>query len=316
VLFHLKRYLGIAMIMPDTSPRSRAGVDVPNDDAYDLGQGAGFYINAANSPWDTHYQMETYVQEELPNIISTKWPGIGSKQLRAVAGHSMGGHGALTLAFKTVLANASSRWVSVSAFAPICHPTQCPWGQKAFANYFGQPEAGVDHDATELLSKHGAALTSAYDDILIDEGTSDNFMKQNQLLLTDFEEVANRVGQKITVRRQADHDHSYFTIATFIGDHVRFHAKKLQQAEGNARVHKADAAASLDSSATAGKPIVCRAMVARAPKAPLVLESITVDPPRAGEVRVKVVANALCHTDVYTLDGHDPEGLFPCILGQ
>jgi S-(hydroxymethyl)glutathione dehydrogenase / alcohol dehydrogenase len=261
--------------------------------------------------------METYVQEELPNVVSVRWPGIGSKKLRSVAGHSMGGHGALTLAFKSKLATSSPPWVSVSAFAPICHPSQSPWGQKAFLSYFGSVDIGLEHDATELLSRH-ATLAGAYDDILIDEGTADNFMKQNQLLLKDFEEVAHRVGQKITVRRQVDHDHSYFTIATFIGDHIRFHAKKLAMAEGKLRSQKAAEASSslLPFAATAGKPIVCQAMVARAPKTPLVLENITVDPPRKGEVRVKVVANALCHTDVYTLDGHDPEGLFPCILGQ
>jgi S-(hydroxymethyl)glutathione dehydrogenase/alcohol dehydrogenase len=191
--------------------------------------------------------------------------------------------------------------VSVSAFAPICHPTACPWGQKAFANYLGSVEAGSGHDATLLLAKMGR---SVYDDIMIDEGTSDEFVAAGQLLLSDFEKAAAAVGQKLLVRRLEGFDHSYHFMAAFIGEHVAYHAAKLRVAAGrvaarNALKAKAEALALAKddpSSPTAGKPIRCRAMVARAPKQPLVLEEITVDPPRAGEVRVRVVANALCHT--------------------
>eukprot|EP00522_Entomoneis_paludosa_P003092 CAMPEP_0172474116 /NCGR_PEP_ID=MMETSP1065-20121228/69196_1 /TAXON_ID=265537 /ORGANISM="Amphiprora paludosa, Strain CCMP125" /LENGTH=687 /DNA_ID=CAMNT_0013232295 /DNA_START=100 /DNA_END=2163 /DNA_ORIENTATION=- len=294
---------GVALIIPDTSPR---GEGVPNDDGYDLGQGAGFYVDATQEPWATNFKMESYIKE-LTTVVEGKW-NVGSQGTRSVCGHSMGGHGALTLALKS-----PSEWTSVSAFAPICHPTACPWGEKAFGAYLGSVDAGKDHDATELLSKAGS---SVFDDIMIDEGTSDEF-KDGQLKLSDFEATAEKVGQKLSVRRLQGHDHSYHTISTFIDDHIEFHAKRLRSAVGKVRVAEKDAAmAAVLSADTAGKPITCKAMVARGPKQPLTLEEITVDPPKAGEVRVKVMANALCHTDIYTLDGLDPEGLFPCILGH
>jgi len=210
----------------------------------------------------------------------------------------MGGHGALTLALKD-----PASWKSVSAFSPICHPTACPWGEKAFTNYLGSVDAGKPHDATQLLKEKG----SLYDKILIDEGTDDEF-REKQLLLGDFEKAAAEVKQELVVRRQPGFDHSYHFIAAFINDHIAFHSKYLKKSMG-AQTYEMP-------STTAGKPIQCKAMVARAPKQPLSVETITVDPPGPGEVRVKVIANALCHTDVYTLDGHDPEGLFPCILGH
>lgn len=153
-------------------------------------------------------------------------------------------------------------------------------------------EAGKDHDATELIQQPGKA--GAFDDILIDEGTDDNFGKQGQLLLGDFEEAAKKVGQKITVRRQKGFDHSYHFIAAFINDHVAFHSKKLRKAAGTIAAKSAEEnAESLASASTAGKPIECKAMVARGAKQPLTWETITVAPPKAGEVRVKVVANAV-----------------------
>lgn len=298
---------GICLIMPDTSPR---GDDVANDDAYDLGQGAGFFVNATKAPWDAHYRMEEYISEELPTLIESEW-GVGAQGLRSLAGHSMGGHGALTLGLKA----EKGTWASVSAFAPICHPTKCPWGEKAFTNYFGSVDAGKDHDATELIQKPGK--TELFDDILIDEGTADNFRKDGQLLVEDFEKAAKKVGQKLTVRRQEGFDHSYHFIAAFIAEHVEYHALKLRLAAGALAAKQAKAEKdALASGATAGNPIQCKAMVARGAKQPLTEEVITVDPPKAGEVRVKVMANALCHTDIYTLDGSDPEGLFPCILGH
>lgn len=298
--------LGIAMVLPDTSPR---GENVANDDQYDLGQGAGFYINATQEPWKPHFQMETYISEELPALIEAQW-GIGRNGVRSICGHSMGGHGALTLALKM----SAGSWASVSAFAPICHPTACPWGIKAFTNYLGSAEAGQPHDATLLIGQPGKA--GCFADILIDEGTEDDFAKAGQLLLGDFEAHSAKAGQKLTVRRQKGFDHSYHFMAAFIADHLVFHAKYLRQAEAKAATVALEKEASLAYSSTAGKPIHCKAMVARGPKQPLVEETITVDPPKAGEVRVKVIANALCHTDVYTLDGQDPEGLFPSILGH
>lgn len=294
---------GIALIVPDTSPR---GEDVADDDSYSLGQGAGFYIDAKQEPWSKHFRMETYIGTELPQLVQDEWKlcGVGVK---SISGHSMGGHGALTLAFK-----APEAWVSVSAFAPVCHPTASAWGQTAFENYLGSVSAGSAHDATELLKRRSAPLP-AYDNILIDEGADDEFVATGQLLLADLEAAAAACGQKLTVRRQAGFDHSYFFLAAFIQDHIAFHAGYLHKAVGSEKVK---AIVPVLVAETAGKPITCQAMVARAPKQPLTLETITVAPPGIGEVRVKVVANALCHTDVYTLDGQDPEGLFPCILGH
>jgi len=295
---------GVAIVMPDTSPRGDNSV--PNVDSYDLGIGAGFYVNATKAPYSTHYHMYNYVTIELPNLLKEHF-SIGKDNLRSITGHSMGGHGALTIAIKD-----PSNWVSVSAFSPICNPTNCPWGKKAFENYFGSVEIGKAHDATALLSERSTPIAE-FDDILIDQGDADNFLTEKQLLPENLVEAAGRCGQKVTLRMQKGYDHSYFFIASFIEDHVSFHGKRLQKRSAQILASKA---AANDFASTAGKPITCQAMVARGPKQPLSLETITVAPPKAGEVRVKVIANALCHTDVYTLDGHDPEGLFPSILGH
>ena len=232
--------------------------------------------------------MESYISKELPALVEAEW-GVGSNGMRSLAGHSMGGHGALTLGLKAPL----GAWASVSALAPICHPTKCPWGEKAFTNYFGSVDAGQDHDATILIQREGKA--NMFDDVLIDEGTNDNFGQEGQLLLSDFEEAAAKVGQKLTVRRQKGHDHSYYFIATFIADHIAFHAKRLRAVASKvANATVGEEISALQTAGTAGKPITCKAMVARAAKQPLSCEEITVDPPKAGEVRVKVVANALC----------------------
>lgn len=272
--------------MPDTSPR---GDDIPSDDAYDLGTGAGFYVDATNEPWKENYKMESYVSKELTALVEKEW-NVGAEGTRSICGHSMGGHGALTLALKA----PAGTWASVSAFAPICHPTACPWGKKAFENYFGDVASGAAHDATALIKEEGKA--SIYDNILIDEGTVDEFKEGGQLLLEDFEEAATAAGQKLTVRRQPGHDHSYHFIASFIGEHVEFHAKRLRKAVGVAAAKTSSEMYAGIGADTAGKPITCKAMVARGPKQPLVEEEIIVDPPKAGEVRVKVIANALCHT--------------------
>jgi len=292
----------VALVMPDTSPR---GEDVPNVDSYDLGVGAGFYVNATQEPYAKHYQMYTYVTEELPALLEEQF-SIGKQGLRSISGHSMGGHGALTIALK----DTNKSWVSVSAFSPICNPTKCPWGDKAFKAYLGSVDAGLAHDATALLSENGATV---YDEILIEQGADDNFLSGGQLLPENLVEAAKSVGQKVTMNLRDGYDHSYYFIASFIGDHISFHAKRLRSKYAEILV---ESSSSLDFSATTGKTITCQAMVARAPKQPLTLETITVGVPQKGEVRVKVMANALCHTDIYTLDGHDPEGLFPSILGH
>mmetsp|Transcript_17370 Transcript_17370/g.28537 ORF Transcript_17370/g.28537 Transcript_17370/m.28537 type:complete len:457 (+) Transcript_17370:100-1470(+) len=294
----------VALVMPDTSPR---GDDVPNVDSYDLGVGAGFYVNATEEPYSTHYQMYTYVTEELPALLESQF-NIGKNGLRSISGHSMGGHGALTIALK----DTNTSWVSVSAFSPICNPTKCPWGEKAFQAYLGSIDAGLAHDATVLLSEKGGA--AGYDEILIEQGADDNFLSGGQLFPENLVEAAKKAGQKVTLNMRDGYDHSYYFIATFIGDHINFHAKRLRSKY--AEILALESSSILDFSATTGKEITCKAMVARAPKQPLTLETITVGVPQNGEVRVKVMANALCHTDVYTLDGHDPEGLFPSILGH
>ena len=299
---------GVMMVFPDTSPRG-AGVE-GEDAAYDLGTGAGFYVDATREPWKANYRMHAYVAEELVGLVETHLPA--AKGLKSITGHSMGGHGALTIAFKDPHA-----WASVSAFAPICHPTQAPWGQKAFGAYLaGGVEEGRAHDAVELLRARGKAFEQ-FSDILVDQGADDEFLGAGQLRPEALEEAAGKVGQRVTVRRHAGFDHSYFFISSFMADHVRFHADALH-ARAQALAEENDDIAGVDPSfaETAGKPITCKAAVAWAPNKPLSNEDVVVAPPKAGEIRVKVMANALCHTDVYTLEGQDPEGLFPCILGH
>ena len=303
----------IAVIVPDTSPRG-AGVDGEDQD-YDLGTGAGFYVDATAAPWSVNYRMHSYITKELPALVEREFKI--SPKLRAISGHSMGGHGALTIAFKD-----PEGWASVSAFAPICNPTECDWGKKAFGAYFGAVADGAAHDASELLRKHGPFPSLGT--VLVDQGTDDEFLGKGQLRPEALEEAAASVSQPLMLRRR-EGDHSYYTISTYIGEHVAFHADALKV---KAKAMRAAAVAAAPKRVgaspllpvvqpeTAGKAITCKAAVALAPKQPLSIETIIVDPPKAGEVRVRVIANALCHTDVYTWEGSDPEGLFPCILGH
>ncbi len=206
---------GIIVVAPDTSPR---GEGVADDPAYDLGQGAGFYIDATQEPWAPHFRMETYVIDELIALIDGAFPTTGA---RAISGHSMGGHGALTLALRH-----PDLFRSVSAFAPIGSPTRCSWGEKAFAAYLGDdPAEWAKHDAA-LLIESGAA-ESRFDDILIDQGDADSFLA-DQLKPELLQAAADAVGQTITIRMQPGYDHSYFFMASFIADHVAFHAKRLK----------------------------------------------------------------------------------------
>ncbi len=202
----------VILVCPDTSPR---GNDVPDDDASDLGQGAGFYVNATEEPWSKHYHMFDYVDAELPELIASHFP-VTDRQ--GIFGHSMGGHGALVLAL-----SSPGRYASVSAFAPICAPTQCPWGQKALSAYLGADEtAWREYDATELLRGYvGPEL-----DILVDQGTEDPFLRE-QLKPDLLEAAASASKQRVRVRHQQGYDHSYFFIATFMGDHITHHATNL-----------------------------------------------------------------------------------------
>lgn len=206
---------GVIVVAPDTSPR---GEGVADDEAYDLGQGAGFYVDATEAPWAEHFRMESYVTGELIDLVDAEFP---TTKVRGVSGHSMGGHGALTLAL-----NHPELFQSVSAFAPIASPTRCPWGEKAFTAYLGEDrEMWAAHDAARLIEARTAH--GVYDDILIDQGDADPFLT-DQLKPELLTEAAKASGQKITLRMQPGYDHSYFFMASFIADHVAFHAARLK----------------------------------------------------------------------------------------
>ncbi|MGE0329215.1 MAG: S-formylglutathione hydrolase [Ramlibacter sp.] len=208
--------LGLALIAPDTSPR---GAGVPGEsDSWDFGVGAGFYLDATQAPWAPHWRMESWLMKELLPLVATQLP-VDARRM-GVFGHSMGGHGALTLAqrhpgvFKTL-----------SAFAPICAPTQCPWGHKAFTGYLGtDTQAWQAHDASALMAAQTQAPYPG--GILIDQGLADKFLP-DQLHPHLFESACEAVGQPLTLRRHAGYDHGYYFIASFIGDHLRFHAQGL-----------------------------------------------------------------------------------------
>ena len=200
---------GIILVAPDTSPR---GEDVPDDEAYDLGCGAGFYLNATQAPWATHFHMYDYVVNELPDVIAAHFPADMTRQ--GITGHSMGGHGALTIALKN-----PGRFKSVSAFAPIVAPMQVPWGEKAFAAYLGDDRAAwAGHDATVLVASAEERLP-----ILIDQGDADGFLEE-QLRPHLFVAACEAAGHPVELRMQAGYDHSYYFIASFMPDHIRHHA--------------------------------------------------------------------------------------------
>lgn len=205
--------LGLILVAPDTSPRGEAVADDPAG-AYDFGLGAGFYVNATQAPWAEHYQMYDYVMDELPQLIEEHF---SASDKRSISGHSMGGHGALIAALRE-----PQRFQSVSAFAPICQPTQCPWGEKAFSNYLGDDrETWQEWDASLLMAKATAQLP-----MLVDQGDADNFLAE-QLNPAALEQAAKQVDYPLTLRMQPGYDHSYFFIATFIEEHLRFHAQAL-----------------------------------------------------------------------------------------
>ena len=206
---------GVIIVAPDTSPR---GEGVADDPAYDLGQGAGFSVDATQGPWAPHFRMETYVTGELIALIDAEFP---TTKTRSISGHSMGGHGALTLALRH-----PHLFKSVSAFAPIASPTRCAWGEKAFSAYLGDDRAEwAKHDAALLIE--GGAARGVYDDILVDQGDADSFLT-DQLKPELLVAAAKAAGQGLTLRMQPGYDHSYFFMASFIDDHVAFHARRLK----------------------------------------------------------------------------------------
>ena len=205
---------GIILVCPDTSPR---GDDVADDEGYDLGKGAGFYLNATQAPWSSHYRMYDYIVDELPALIEANFP---ASDRRGIFGHSMGGHGALTIALRN-----PDRYASVSAFSPIVAPSQVPWGQKAFTAYLGEDRAAWRaHDAVELvLAGAGKALP-----LLVDQGDGDEFLA-GQLKPELLAEACEKAGRPLELRLQPGYDHSYYFIASFIGEHVAHHAAALNR---------------------------------------------------------------------------------------
>jgi S-formylglutathione hydrolase len=206
--------LGIMLVVPDTSPRNTG---IPGEDeTWDLGSGAGFYVDATVDPWQKHYKMYSYVTQELPGLIAANFPVNPEKQ--SIFGHSMGGHGALICALKN-----PQQYLSVSAFAPIAAPMQCPWGNKLFTAYLGSDRQNwAEYDASELI-KH----TQLNSTILIDQGTDDQFYQQKQLLPETFQAACQQVGQNLNLRWQSGYDHSYFTVSSFIKEHIEHHAVYL-----------------------------------------------------------------------------------------
>ncbi|MEC8080451.1 MAG: S-formylglutathione hydrolase [Pseudomonadota bacterium] len=204
--------LGLAIVMPDTSPR---GTDYPAEhESYDFGSGAGFYVNAMVAPYSNTYHMYDYVVKELPTLVEEHFP-VTDK--RSISGHSMGGHGALICALKN-----PGRYQSVSAFAPITNPTQCPWGEKAFTGYLGDDrEAWKAWDTCELIATAEERLP-----LLVDQGEADNFLEE-QLKPEALEQACEKAGHELTLRRQSGYDHSYFFISSFIDDHLAHHANAL-----------------------------------------------------------------------------------------
>ena len=209
---------GMAIVAPDTSPR---GDSIPDDPegAWDFGIGAGFYVNATEQPWQANYQMYDYITEELPAIVAENFPV--NPDLSAISGHSMGGHGALTIALRN-----PERFKSVSAFAPIVAPTQCPWGEKALSNYLGQDrDSWKNYDSCELIRAGAKQIP-----MLVDQGEADDFLSE-QLRTELLETTCEELGYPATIRRQPGYDHSYFFISSFIGSHIAFHAHQLDKAK-------------------------------------------------------------------------------------
>ncbi|MFS8974669.1 S-formylglutathione hydrolase [Cupriavidus necator] len=207
---------GLMLVSPDTSPRDAC---LPGeDDAWDFGVGAGFYVDATEAPWHKHWRMESYVAGELFDLVTTALPGDAPRV--GIFGHSMGGHGALVLAQRH-----PDRFRSVSAFAPIAAPSRCPWGEKAFTGYLGADRAAwAEHDASELMARQESAPFPA--GILVDQGLDDQFL-QSQLHPQAFEAACQAAGQPLTLRRHSGYDHGYYFITTFIADHIRHHAAQL-----------------------------------------------------------------------------------------
>lgn len=204
---------GVIFVCPDTSPR---GEGVPDDEAYDFGQGAGFYVNATQEPWSQHFHMRRYIEEELPALVAKNFPVDMDRQ--AISGHSMGGHGALTVSLRN-----PGRFRSTSAFSPIVSPLNCPWGEKALSNYIGDDRAAWrEYDACALI-EDGARI----DNLLVEQGRADDFLDE-QLKTWLLQDAVRKAGMDATIHMQEGYDHSYFFVSTFIADHIAWHAERLK----------------------------------------------------------------------------------------
>jgi S-formylglutathione hydrolase len=204
---------GIIFIAPDTSPR---GEDVPNVESYDMGQGAGFYVNATQDPWSKHFQMRSYFEDDLTELISQEFPQADMNR-QAITGHSMGGHGALTIGLRN-----PKRFKSISAFSPIVSPMSCPWGEKALSGYLGDNQFDWrEYDACALI-EDGAR----HDHILVDQGEGDDFLEK-ELQTYRLIEACTQAGMKADIRMQSGYDHSYYFISTFMAEHIAWHAAHL-----------------------------------------------------------------------------------------
>jgi len=211
---------GIALVIPDTSPR---GDDVPDlPDRYNLGKGAGFYIDATQSPWNKNYQMYSYITKELPALIEKNFPVNARK---SISGHSMGGHGALICALKN-----PEMYQSVSAFSPICHPIACTWGKEVFQKYLGDDKnKWTEYDTCQLI-EHATKQGTHVIPVLIDQGTNDEFLDE-QLMTKELQHLCEKNKYPLNLRMRTDYDHSYHFVATFIGDHIQYHAAILKSAD-------------------------------------------------------------------------------------
>lgn len=205
---------GIIFVAPDTSPR---GDDVPDDEGYDFGKGAGFYVDATQEPWAANFRMRSYIERELPQVVAANFPADMGRQ--GITGHSMGGHGALTIALRN-----PERFRSVSAFSPIVSPLNCPWGEKALGGYIGPDKAAWrEYDAVALI-EDGARLA----DLLVDQGSADNFLEE-QLKTHLLDQACRNADMRAAIRMQEGYDHSYYFISTFMAEHVAWHAERLNK---------------------------------------------------------------------------------------
>jgi S-formylglutathione hydrolase len=205
---------GIIFVAPDTSPR---GDDVPDDESYDFGKGAGFYVDATQEPWAKHFRMRSYIEQELPDLIAANFPADMDRQ--GITGHSMGGHGALTVSLRN-----PGRFRSTSAFAPIASPLNCPWGEKALGGYLGPDRAAWrEYDAVALI-EDGARLP----DLLVDQGSADNFLEE-QLKTALLDQACRNADIPAQIRLQEGYDHSYYFISTFMAEHVAWHAERMKK---------------------------------------------------------------------------------------